>query len=61
MPQWKPKTPYEKFLAELKRLETRIAAKKAELAELEMARKQFEEVVRALAGRESDKTATTRD
>jgi len=49
MPRWKPKTPHEKFLAELQRLEVRISAKRRELEELESSRKQLEMVVNALA------------
>jgi len=48
MPRWKPKTPYEKFQAELKKLESRILAKRAELAELETSYQQLEMVVNAL-------------
>lgn len=50
MPRWKPKTPYEKFQAELKKIDARILAKQAELVELESARKQLKMVVTALAG-----------
>jgi phage shock protein A len=49
MPRWKPKTPREKFLAELKKVEDRITAKKAELAQLERTRIQMEAVVAALS------------
>jgi len=49
MPRWKPKTPREKFLGELKKLETKIAAKRTELAELEAFRSQLETIVGATA------------
>lgn len=53
MPRWKPKTPLEKFQAELRRLETRISTKRAELAELESNKKQLEMVVHALGQSDS--------
>lgn len=49
MPKWKPKTSHEKFLAELRKLDTKIAAKRAELAQLERTRQQIDMVVAALA------------
>lgn len=48
MSRWEPKTPAENLAGSLKRINTRIEAKRAEIRELEEQKKQVEQAVAAL-------------